>query len=69
MQPSGIKSWIAGDLVQVRKGVFGVGEVGIVVGPDWQGRDGLLRVLFAGGTKLVHSSNLQKPDGRTRKAS
>lgn len=69
MQPSGIRSWIGGDLVQIRKGVFGVGEVGIVVGPDWQGRDGLLRVLFASGIKLVHCSNLQKPDGRTRKAS
>lgn len=58
-----------GDLVQVRKGVHSQGEIGVVIGPVddpmWGG--GLLKVLFHDGTRNCHPSNLQKPDGRTRR--
>ena len=58
-----------GDLVQVKKGVNGQGEIGILIGPaednPWH-RD-LLKVLFHDGIHDVHPSNLQKPDGRTRR--
>jgi hypothetical protein len=61
-----------GDLVQVRKGVQGQGDVGIVLGPIkvplWRERSYLLlEVLFHDGTRNIHPGNLQKPDGRTRR--
>ena len=58
-----------GDLVQLRKGVTGQGEVGVVLGPvggtDWDKNN--IEVLFHGGPVSCHQSNLQKPDGRTRR--
>ena len=59
-----------GDLVQIKRGVHGQGEIGIVIGPSedirhW-GND-LLSVLFPDGPRACHPSNLQKPDGRTRR--
>jgi len=59
-----------GDLVQIRKGVDGQGEVGIVIGPatgpSWLMRAGCLDVLFHEGIRHVHPSNIQAPDGRTK---
>lgn len=57
--------WEPGALVQVRKGVHGEGEVGMVLGPGVFSE--CLRVLFSGCAEDVHPSNLQKPDGRTRR--
>lgn len=61
-----------GDLVQIKRNVTGQGEVGVVVGRTvGHYSDGytvtLDRVLFADGIRDVHPSNLQKPDGRTRR--
>jgi len=55
-----------GDLVQLRKHVFGAGEIGMVLGPHPLG-DGCLEILFHDGRRRVHPSNIQKPDGRTRR--
>lgn len=54
----------AGDLMQIKKGVNGQGEVGVVVGPSraqlcWD-------VLFHDGIRRIHPLNLQKPDGRLK---
>jgi len=72
MKPSEIPTWGAGDLVQIKRGVTGMGDVGMVVGPaewPWGGlSSSLLSVLFSNGPRSVHPGNLQKPDGRTRKA-
>jgi hypothetical protein len=58
------------DLVQLKKGVTGMGEVGMVIGPAtgpiWGASGGCLDVLFHDGIRKVHPSNIQKPDGRTR---
>ena len=58
-----------GDLVQLRKGVTGQGEVGVVLGPvgggGWDKNN--IEVLFHGGPVSCHPSNLQKPDGRSRR--
>lgn len=58
-----------GDLVQIVKDVHGQGDIGVVLGPDGDIRWGmpLLEVLFHDGSRRVHPSNLQKPDGRTRR--
>ena len=58
-----------GDLVQLRKGVHGQGDIGIVIGPveESRGWAPLLEVLFPDGPRYCHPSNLQKPDGRTRR--
>ena len=64
-----------GDLVQIRKGVTGEGDVGVVIGVRvWDDTSGgytytvtLNQVLFTDGVRDVHPSNLQKPDGRTRR--
>lgn len=57
--------WKTNDLVQLKKYVFGAGDIGVVIGPHPLG-DGCLDVLFHDGRRRVHPSNLQKPDGRTR---
>jgi hypothetical protein len=63
-----------GDLVQIRKGVTGEGDVGVVIGERLGHSSGgytytqtLNQVLFTDGVRDVHPSNLQKPDGRTRR--
>lgn len=62
-----------GDLVQIKRGVQGQGDVGMVVGPSvayyMNSSLPLLAVLFSDGMRSVHPGNLQKPDGRTRKVS
>ena len=61
-----------GDLVQLKRGVTGQGDVGVIIGstPTYY-LDGVVvalhQVLFADGIRDVHPSNLQKPDGRTRR--
>lgn len=59
-----------GDLVQLRKGVTGAGDIGIVLGPAtgpvFVNSIGCLDVLFHEGIRHVHPSNLQKPDGRLK---
>ncbi len=59
-----------GNLVQIKRGVHGMGEVGMVIGPAevdrWGESGGCLDVLFHDGLRRVHPSNMQKPDGRTR---
>jgi hypothetical protein len=60
-----------GDLVQIRKGVTGAGDIGIVLGPAtgpvWGNSGGCLDVLFHDGIRPVHPSNIQAPDGRARR--
>lgn len=64
-----------GDLVQIKRGVVGQGEVGIIVAVDVPDRHYgggfsilLHTVLFGeGDLRDVHPANLQKPDGRTRR--
>ena len=64
-------SWQPGDLAQIKRGVAGMGDVGMVVGPSVayyvNSSVSLLAVLFSDGVRRVHPGNLQKPDGRTRK--
>jgi hypothetical protein len=64
-------SWQPGDLAQIKRGVAGMGDVGMVVGPSVayyaNSSVSLLAVLFSDGMRSVHPGNLQKPDGRTRK--
>ncbi len=64
-------SWQPGDLAQIKRGVAGMGDVGMVVGPSvafyMNASVTLLAVLFSDGMRSVHPGNLQKPDGRTRK--
>lgn len=55
-----------GDLVQIRKGVHGRGEVGTIVGLRTFMNGGCFDVLFHDGIRSCHPSNLQKPDGRLR---
>lgn len=63
-----------GDLVQIRKDIPWEGDVGVVIG-ERVGSFGwgstytvtLPQVLFADGVRDVHPSNLQKPDGETRR--
>ncbi len=66
-----MQSWQSGDLVQIKRGVTGMGDVGMVVGPSiayyMNASVALLAVLFSDGMRSVHPGNLQKPDGRTRK--
>jgi hypothetical protein len=70
MMESGLKP---GDLVQLRKSVFGGGDIGIVIGPvdeaDYNKHDwgkGLLNVMLHDGIFRIHPTNLQKPDGRLK---
>ena len=57
-----------GDLVQIRKGVTGAGDIGIVIGPatgpTWGNSGVCLDVLFHEGIRHVHPSNIHAPDGR-----
>jgi hypothetical protein len=59
-----------GDLVQIKRGVHGMGDIGIVIGPAevdrWGESGGCLDILFHDRQRRVHPSNLQVPDGRTR---
>ena len=59
-----------GNLVQIKRGVHGMGEVGMVIGPAevdrWGDSGGCLDILFHDGIRRVHPSNIQKPAGRTR---
>jgi hypothetical protein len=56
-----------GDLVQIRRGVTGMGDIGIVMAPSAEtGWGSCLDVLFHDGLRRVHPSNLQAVDGRTR---
>jgi hypothetical protein len=53
-----------GDLAQVRAGVGGKGEVGVVLGPDKETIGwavSLLRVMFHDGIRSCHPSNLISP--------
>ncbi len=52
-----------GELIQIKRGVHGMGQTGIVIGLS---DGGCLAVLFHNGVRRVHPSNLQVPDGRTR---
>ena len=65
MKPGESSIWEPGALVQVKKGVNGEGEVGVVLGSGVFSE--CLRVLFSDRAHDVHPSNLQKPDGRTRR--
>ena len=65
MKPGECPIWEPGALVQVKKGVNGEGEVGMVLGSGVFSE--CLRVLFSDRAHDVHPSNLQKPDGRTRR--
>ncbi len=65
MKPGESSIWEPGTLVQVKKGVHGEGEVGVVLGSGVFSE--CLRVLFSDRAHDVHPSNLQKPDGRTRR--
>jgi hypothetical protein len=60
-----MQSWQSGDLVQIKRGVTGMGDIGMVIGPGTIHK--CLHVLFIEGLVDVHPSNLQKPDGRTRR--
>ena len=65
-----------GDLVQIKRDVLGEGDVGVAVGwvaHHYGGQDcpawtvDVLEVLFSDGIRQIHPTNLQKPDGRTRR--
>ena len=64
MKPGDIPAWKPGALVQIRKGVTGAGDIGIVL---CEGAAVCVWVLFGDRQVLVHCTNLQKPDGRTRR--
>jgi hypothetical protein len=70
MKPSEIRSWEAGDLVQIKRGVTGMGDIGFVIGlatdGHWANSGGCLDVNFKDGVRQVHPGNLQAVDGRTR---
>lgn len=65
MQPG--ERWEPSDLVQIRKNVEGQGDIGVVLGDATGWGPGCLSVLFSEGVRAVHVTNLQKPDGRTRR--
>jgi hypothetical protein len=65
VRPGEIPVWEPGALVQIRKGVTGAGDIGLVIGPGALSH--CLGVLFREGVVDVHPSNLQKPDGRSRR--
>ena len=70
MKPSEIISWEPGDLVQIKRGVTGMGDIGFVIGPAagvlWANSGGCLDVNFKDGVRQVHPGTLQTVDGRTR---
>lgn len=63
MKPSENPVWKPGDLVQVRKGVTGAGDIGIVL---CEGAAVCVWVLFGDRQVLVHCTNLQKPRNGSR---
>ena len=70
MKPSEIRPWEPGELVQIKRGVSGMGDIGFVIGPAtgvlWGNSGGCLDVNFKDGVRQVHPGNLQTVDGRTR---
>ena len=70
MKPSEIRPWEPGELVQIKRGVTGMGDIGFVIGPAtgvlWGNSGGCLDVNFKDGVRQVHPGNLQTVDGRTR---
>ena len=68
MKPSEIRSWEPGDLVQIKRGVTGTGDIGFVIGlatdGHWANSGGCLDVLFSDGIRRIHPSNLQTPSKR-----
>ena len=50
-----------GDLVQIRSGLWGAGDIGVVVGPagDAHEASGYLDVLFHDGLFATHPSSLK----------
>jgi hypothetical protein len=65
MKTGEIRSWEAGDLVQIRRDLDvgrPAGDIGIVIGPTGDGHwsyAGRLDVLFASGTRTVHPRALE----------
>ena len=70
MKPSEIGSWEPGDLVQIKRGVDGMGDIGFVIGltdiDRWGNSSGCLDVNFKSGVRQIHPDNLKTVDGRTR---
>lgn len=70
MKPSEIRPWEPGELVQIKRGVSGMGDIGFVIGPSndghWANSGGCLDVNFSDGVRRIHPGNLQAVDGRTR---
>lgn len=70
MKPSEIRSWEPGDLVQIKRGVTGMGDIGFIIGLAtgglWANSGGCLDINFSDGVRQVHPGNLQTVDGRTR---
>ena len=68
MKPSEIRSREPSDLVQIKRGVSGMGDIGMVIGPatdgHWANSGGCLDVLFSDGIRRVHPGNLQTPSKR-----
>ena len=68
MKPSEIISWEPGDLVQIKRGVNGMGDIGFIIGLAtdglWANSGGCLDVLFSDGIRQVHPGNLQTPSKR-----
>lgn len=60
----------AGDLVQIRKGVQGAGEIGIVIAPSTDRHPlqspSCFDVLFSDGVRVVHPSNVHPPGEKPR---
>ena len=71
MKPSEIRPWEPGELVQIRQGISGMGDIGFIIGPatggHWANSGGCLDVNFRDGIRQIHPGNLQAPDGRTRR--
>jgi hypothetical protein len=58
---SEIKQWKSGELVQLRQGVIGAGDVGMVIGQtDSDHGGGCLDVLYHDGIRMTHPSNLTR---------
>lgn len=70
IKPSEIRSWEPFDLVQIKRGVTGMGDIGFIIGLAtgglWANSGGCLDINFNDGVRQVHPGNLQTVDGRTR---
>ena len=51
-----------GDLVQIRQGLLGGGDVGMIVGPSKlaEGARGYFDVLFSDGVHPIHPTSMRK---------